>query len=185
MTFTTTTTILWPFSRTIRVSQCQKRTSGLYGLYIFERVMKKLKNKNEVLRRNSPVIKSVESVLRSELGRESRVGKICERWELCTLKRAHKNIQKLCPNDKMQIQTNSCLLFVSYTIKVWLIQAADRIYTQNERRKKVNGQPGSHGKWPAKWHLCKCIAYSCCRYVYRDFYLLFQPAPAVHQKAES
>jgi len=46
MTSTTTTTILWPFSRTIRVSQCQKRTSGLYGLYIFKRVMKKLKNKN-------------------------------------------------------------------------------------------------------------------------------------------
>jgi len=30
-TTTTTTTILWPFSGTTRVSRCQKRTSGLYG----------------------------------------------------------------------------------------------------------------------------------------------------------
>jgi len=30
-TETTTTTILQPFSRTTRVSQCQKITSGLYG----------------------------------------------------------------------------------------------------------------------------------------------------------
>jgi len=26
-----TTTVIWPFSRTTRVSRCQKRTSGLYG----------------------------------------------------------------------------------------------------------------------------------------------------------
>jgi len=26
-----TTTVLWPFSGTTQVSQCQKRTSGLYG----------------------------------------------------------------------------------------------------------------------------------------------------------
>jgi len=42
-----------------------------------KRVMKKLKTKTEMLRRNGPVINSVEPILRS--GRESMVGKICER----------------------------------------------------------------------------------------------------------
>jgi len=38
--------------------------------------IKKLTTKTEMLRRNDPVIKSMESVLRPE---ESMVGKICER----------------------------------------------------------------------------------------------------------
>jgi len=38
--------------------------------------MKKLKTKTEMLRRNSSVVKSVESVLRLE---EPMVGKICDR----------------------------------------------------------------------------------------------------------
>jgi len=43
-----------------------------------KRVMKKLKTKKtEMLRRNGPVIKSVDSVLRPE--REFIVGNICER----------------------------------------------------------------------------------------------------------
>jgi len=40
--------------------------------------MKKLKPKTEMLRRNGPVVKSVESCS-PEAGRESMVGKICER----------------------------------------------------------------------------------------------------------
>jgi len=39
--------------------------------------MKKLKTKIKMLRRNDPVIKSVESVLKP--GRESMAGKVCER----------------------------------------------------------------------------------------------------------
>jgi len=49
---------------------------------ITKRVMKKLKTKiPEMLRRNGPVVKSVESVLRPE--DMSMVGKICERGRSC------------------------------------------------------------------------------------------------------
>ena len=42
--------------------------------------MKKTKSKkNKKLRRNGPVMKSAESVLTTEAGRESVIGKICER----------------------------------------------------------------------------------------------------------
>jgi len=47
-----------------------------------KRVMKKLKTKPEMLRRNGPVIKSVESVLRPEGSGVYMVGKICERGKL-------------------------------------------------------------------------------------------------------